>query len=178
MSAETKEAASHAAEIAYQFTAQAADFAAAAELHNEAALAALVAAATPTSPDISLDVACGPGSIVMAFARTLKQAHGFDATQAMLDQARALAERENAENVTWHSGNAEALPFADGVFDFRLKQRGGTETTLIVFFLAVHSPRAPVLPPPPRPPSSSHEAAARVRGPRALAAHRARGGLW
>ncbi len=117
MSAETKEAATHAAEIAYQFTAQAADFAAAVELHNKAELAALVAAAAPRSSDISLDVACGPGSIVMAFARTVKQAHGFDATPAMLDQARALADREKATNIVWHSGNAEALPFADGMFD-------------------------------------------------------------
>jgi ubiquinone/menaquinone biosynthesis C-methylase UbiE len=72
MSAETKQAASHAAEIAYQFTAQAADFAAAAELHNEAALNALVAVASPKPSDISLDVACGPGSIVMAFARFIQ----------------------------------------------------------------------------------------------------------
>ena len=43
-------------------------FAAAAALHTEQALELLVNAAHPEPSDVSLDVACGPGSVVTAFA--------------------------------------------------------------------------------------------------------------
>ena len=117
MPSTTEQTAQHAADIAYQFTAQAAAFAAAPELHNEAALTALVTAAKAGPAHTSLDVACGPGTVACAFARHVKHATGFDATPAMLDQARALAARENLTNVDWHHGDAEALPFADASFD-------------------------------------------------------------
>jgi SAM-dependent methyltransferase len=107
----------HAASIADQFTRQAAEFAAAPALHNQAALDLLVEAARPRASDVSLDVACGPGSVVVAFARQVRQAVGLDATAAMLEQARRLAARADAGNVVWHRGDIYALPFADGSFD-------------------------------------------------------------
>jgi SAM-dependent methyltransferase len=109
--------AAHAATIVDQFTRQAADFAAAPALHNQAALDLLVDAAHPQATDVSLDVACGPGSVVVAFARRARQAAGLDATEAMLEEARKLAARSEVTNVAWHRGNAYALPFADGAFD-------------------------------------------------------------
>src|SRR5262249_43389250 len=60
-------ASAHAATIADQFTRQAAQFAASPVHHNQAALDLLVGAARPHSDDVSLDVACGPGSVVCAF---------------------------------------------------------------------------------------------------------------
>src|SRR5262245_2529312 len=110
-------ASSHAAIIADQFTRQASDFAAAPALHNQAALDLLVEAARPLASDVSLDVACGPGSVVVAFARRVRQAVGLDATEAMLEEARKLAARSGVGNLAWHRGDAYALPFADGAFD-------------------------------------------------------------
>jgi SAM-dependent methyltransferase len=107
----------HDATVIDQFTRQAADFAAAPALHKQAALDLLVEAARPRATDVSLDVACGPGSVVVAFARRVRQAVGIDATEAMLDEARKLATRSNAANVAWHGGDAYALPFADAAFD-------------------------------------------------------------
>jgi len=109
--------AAHAATIVDQFTRQAPGFAAAPALHNQAALDLLVEAARPLDTDVSLDVACGPGSVVVAFAARVRQAVGLDATEAMLEEARGLAARAGVGNVAWHRGDAYALPFADGAFD-------------------------------------------------------------
>jgi ubiquinone/menaquinone biosynthesis C-methylase UbiE len=110
-------AAAHDAAIADQFSRQAAQFAAAPALHNQAALDLLVGAAGPRPEDVSLDVACGPGSVVVAFAHRLRRATGLDATEAMLEQARQLAARSGAENVEWHRGDVYTLPFARATFD-------------------------------------------------------------
>ncbi|OJU56938.1 MAG: hypothetical protein BGO00_03375 [Alphaproteobacteria bacterium 62-8] len=107
----------HAAQIADQFTRQAADFARSPALHNDEALKRLVDAARPRAGDVSLDVACGPGTVVMAFAARIAHATGIDATAAMLDEARRIAGERKVSNVTWHQGDVYALPFADGSFD-------------------------------------------------------------
>jgi ubiquinone/menaquinone biosynthesis C-methylase UbiE len=107
----------HDAAITDQFTRQAAQFAASAVHHDQAALDLLVKSARPRPEDVSLDVACGPGSVVAAFALRVRRAEGLDATEAMLEEARKLAARERLRNVTWHRGSVYALPFADGAFD-------------------------------------------------------------
>src|SRR5262245_64685702 len=107
----------HDAAVADQFTRQAAQFAASAVHHNRATLDLLVDAARPRPEDVSLDVACGPGSVVAAFARRVRTAEGLDATEAMLDEARKLSSREGLRNVTWHHGDLYALPFAAEAFD-------------------------------------------------------------
>lgn len=107
----------HAARIADQFTRQSALFAAAPALHAKAALDLLVEAARPRPADVTLDVACGPGSVVLAFARRVAHAAGLDATAAMLEEARKAAGRAGVANVAWHLGDACALPFADAAFD-------------------------------------------------------------
>jgi ubiquinone/menaquinone biosynthesis C-methylase UbiE len=110
-------AASHDAAIADQFTRQAAQFAASAVLHDQAALDLLVEAGAPRPGDVSLDVACGPGSVVAAFAQRVCRAEGLDATEAMLGEARKLAESKGLRNVTWHQGDVCALPFTGAAFD-------------------------------------------------------------
>ena len=107
----------HDATIADQFTRQAVQFAASPTHHNQAALDLLVEAARPRPEDVSLDVACGPGSVVAAFARRVRRAEGLDATQAMLEEARKLAARSGLGNVAWHRGDIYALPFGEGAFD-------------------------------------------------------------
>ena len=107
----------HAATIEDQFTRQAEDFARSPALHNDAVLALMVEAAQPGASEQSLDVACGPGTVVAAFAPHVRRAVGLDATPAMLDQARALAARQNLANVEWHRGDVYALPFAEASHD-------------------------------------------------------------
>lgn len=113
----TSAASMHAASIDDQFTRQAELFAAAPALHDKAALDLLVDAARPRASDVSLDVASGPGSVVRAFAPRVAHATGLDATEAMLDQARAAAAKAGIANVAWHQGDVYALPFADASFD-------------------------------------------------------------
>ena len=108
---------SHRSLIRDQFTRQAELFARAPALHDKGALDALVQAARPTPGDASLDVACGPGTVVAAFAGEVRHATGLDATEAMLDQARELAASRGLANVDWRQGDVYALPFDDGGFD-------------------------------------------------------------
>jgi len=107
----------HAAAIADQFTRQAALFATAPALHDKAALDLLVDATRPLATDAALDVACGPGSVVLAFAGRVRRAVGLDATEAMLEEARQAVAKSGAQNVEWRLGDVYALPFADGSFD-------------------------------------------------------------
>lgn len=100
-----------------QFSRQAEAFARSPELHDGAQLALLIDAAQPQPGDSALDVACGPGTVVAAFAPRVRRAVGVDATEAMLDQARALTRQKNLSNVEWRTGDAYRLPFADGSFD-------------------------------------------------------------
>ena len=117
LSSDASAAQVHAAAIDDQFTRQAERFAQAPELHNDAVLSLLVEAAAPEAGDELLDVACGPGSVVAAFAPFVRRAIGLDATEAMLDEARALAKAKGLRNVEWRRGNVYALPFGDGAFD-------------------------------------------------------------
>jgi ubiquinone/menaquinone biosynthesis C-methylase UbiE len=117
MTTSTSAAAAHAATVVDQFTRQAEQFAASPVHHNQVALDLLVDAAVPRPSDVSLDVACGPGSVVVTFAARVRQAAGLDATAAMLEEARKLATAKGLGNVAWHQGDAYALPFADAAFD-------------------------------------------------------------
>ena len=63
-----------------------------------------------------LDVACGPGIVVCAFARVVKHATGLDLTPAMLDRARTLQGEKGLGNITWQLGQAMPLPYPDASF--------------------------------------------------------------
>jgi ubiquinone/menaquinone biosynthesis C-methylase UbiE len=91
----------HETAIADQFTRQAPQFAASHVHHNQAALDLLVESASPRPEDRALDVACGPGSVVAAFARRVRCAQGL----------------EGLRNVAWHRGDLYTLPFPTGTFD-------------------------------------------------------------
>ena len=66
---------------------------------------------------VALDVACGPGTFTRAFAQRVKLIHGIDLTAAMLDLARAAAEKEGLRNCVFERGDAAALPYEDARFD-------------------------------------------------------------
>jgi len=105
---------SHRDRIVDQFTRQAVPFSNAPGIKDERALALLVEASGAGSEDAVLDVACGPGLVVAAFARVAARATGIDVTPAMLDRAREVT--AGLTNVTFESGDVYALPFVDGAF--------------------------------------------------------------
>jgi ubiquinone/menaquinone biosynthesis C-methylase UbiE len=78
------------------------------------ALARLVSA-KPT--DRVVDLACGPGTLALQFARQARWVCGVDLTPAMLDRARRTARTENLGNVAFAIGDAQSLPIATGSLD-------------------------------------------------------------
>jgi ubiquinone/menaquinone biosynthesis C-methylase UbiE len=108
--------ASHRDRILDQFTRQAAPFAAAAAIRNEEALNRIVQWAEAGPDDTILDVACGPGLLVCAFARVVKHATGLDMTPAMLAQALKTQQEMSLQNVSWQSGDVYSLPFPQAQF--------------------------------------------------------------
>ena len=106
----------HSELILDQFTRQAVPFATAPSIKDEAALKLVVELSGAGPEDTSLDVACGPGLIVVAFARVVKHATGIDITPAMLERARTYAAEQGVTNVTWQQGDVLPLPYPDGSF--------------------------------------------------------------
>lgn len=116
----------HSSLILDQFTRQATPFSTASAITDAGALRMIVDAAEPGPDDTMLDVACGGGIVVCAFAPHLRQATGIDMTPAMLDRARRLAAEKGIANVTWQQGDVGSLPWPDGFF------------TIVVSRFAVH----------------------------------------
>ena len=107
----------HQERILDQFTRQATPFSTANTITDANALRMIVEAAEAGSGDTVLDVACGGGIIVCAFAPVVKHATGIDMTPAMLDRARQHAAEKGVANVSWDQGDVGSLPYADGAFD-------------------------------------------------------------
>jgi ubiquinone/menaquinone biosynthesis C-methylase UbiE len=107
----------HLDSIRRQFTRQADAYARMRQATDERGLSGLVGLSGVRPEHRVLDVACGPGFLTMAFARQCSAAIGLDATDAFLERAREVAARAGVANVEFRSGDAEALPFADGFFD-------------------------------------------------------------
>ena len=106
----------HSDLIRDQFTRQATPFSTAAPIASDAALKMIIDAARPRPSDTLLDVACGGGIVVCAFAPHLRHATGIDVTPAMLERARVLAAEKGLANIAWQEGAVERLPYADGAF--------------------------------------------------------------
>jgi SAM-dependent methyltransferase len=108
---------SHDDLIRDQFTRQAEPFSSAPPISDEYALAKVVAAGQPAPNDDVLDLACGGGLIVCAFAPHVRHATGIDLTPAMLERARALAAEKQLKNVTWQQGDVRSVPWPDASFN-------------------------------------------------------------
>jgi ubiquinone/menaquinone biosynthesis C-methylase UbiE len=106
----------HEGLILDQFTRQATVFSTAPSITDERALQMIVEAAEAGPDDTVLDVACGPGLVVCAFARHVREATGIDVTPAMLERARKLAAEKGLSNVSWRQGDVYSLPYAEGSF--------------------------------------------------------------
>ncbi|MGC2413970.1 MAG: methyltransferase domain-containing protein [Stellaceae bacterium] len=108
--------AAHNSLIRDQFTRQATPFSTAAPIADAGALAMIVDSADAGPDDSVLDVACGGGIVVCAFAPHVSHATGIDMTPAMLERARHLAAEKGIVNVTWREGDVAPLPYPDGAF--------------------------------------------------------------
>ena len=106
----------HREAILDQFTRQAVPFATSPHIRDEQALRLVVESTGAGPDDTVLDVACGPGLVVCAFARTVRHATGIDLTPAMLERARKLQEECSLTNVTWKLGDVLPLPYPDDSF--------------------------------------------------------------
>jgi ubiquinone/menaquinone biosynthesis C-methylase UbiE len=91
-------------------------FATAPSIRDETALALIIDFSGAGPDDTVLDVACGPGLVVCAFARVARHATGIDLTPAMLDRARAHAAGLGLTNVTWRQGDVLPLPWPAASF--------------------------------------------------------------
>ncbi len=108
--------------IVDQFTRQAAAFAGAPAIRDEEALRRVVAHTGAGAEDTVLDVACGPGIVACAFARSVRQVTAIDLTPAMIDQARSLARERGLHNIDWRVGDVVPLPYPDQSFSIVLSR--------------------------------------------------------
>ncbi|HEX5435346.1 MAG TPA: methyltransferase domain-containing protein [Candidatus Angelobacter sp.] len=107
---------SHNSRILDQFTRQAVPFSQSPSVSNQKALESIVISAGASPEDTVLDVACGPGLLVCAFARGVRHATGIDLTPAMLEQARKLQQEQGLTNVSWQQGDVTQLPYPNAHF--------------------------------------------------------------
>lgn len=67
--------------------------------------------------DSVVDLACGPGTLSLRFARRAGWICGLDLTPAMLGRARETALADGLKNLVFAIGDAQSLPFGDGSVD-------------------------------------------------------------
>jgi ubiquinone/menaquinone biosynthesis C-methylase UbiE len=107
----------HLKRVADEFGRQAETFDKWAENADHDVAARFQAALGGAAGGALLDVACGPGVVTAAVAPQAASVVAFDATEPMLDKARARCAKAGLRNVTFRQGDAEHLPFADAQFD-------------------------------------------------------------
>jgi len=74
--------------------------------------------------DRVVDLACGPGTLALQFARRVRWVYGMDLTPAMLARARSTAQTDGLHNLVFTLGDAQSLPYADGSFDISVTSYG------------------------------------------------------
>ena len=107
---------SHRDMILDQFSRQAVPFSTSPGIKDEQALRLIVEFSGAGPEDTVLDVACGGGIVVCAFARVVRHATGIDLTPAMIERARSLQAEQGLSNVSWKQGDVLPLPWPDGAF--------------------------------------------------------------
>ncbi len=73
----------------------------------------LLRLAAPRGEELALDLACGPGTFLRAFAPRVRFIVGVDLTAAMLAEAKHAVMRAALDNAAFACANGYALPFAD-----------------------------------------------------------------
>jgi ubiquinone/menaquinone biosynthesis C-methylase UbiE len=107
----------HENRVRDEFTRQAATFSASAAITDAALTQVFIDALGEAAHGSVLDVACGPGILSAAIAKTARRVVAFDLTRKGRTKAKQPCPDAGLGNVTFREGNAAELPFADGDFD-------------------------------------------------------------
>jgi ubiquinone/menaquinone biosynthesis C-methylase UbiE len=104
----------HEKQVVEQFSKQAVPFA---SLPGHlSAMELLIELSEARATDRVLDVACGPGLVVCAFAPQVQSVEGVDITSAMIEQAEARQKKTGLSNVSWRIGTVDPLPYENESF--------------------------------------------------------------
>ena len=93
------------------------DYAVASRVREAERLAEMVRAG---AGDRVADLATGPGTLALRFARHVKQVCALDLTPAILQRARNSAAGEKLTNIDFLIGDAQALPFSECTLDIAI----------------------------------------------------------
>jgi len=107
---------SHASMILDQFTRQAVPFSKSGPMSDAASLQMLVDLSGAGPASTVLDVACGPGLVVSAFAKSAKQVAGIDLVPAMIQRAQVICREQGLSNVRFDVGDVTRLPYPDATY--------------------------------------------------------------
>jgi ubiquinone/menaquinone biosynthesis C-methylase UbiE len=107
----------HQATVQKQFTKTAEAFSKFAVRDTPDILAEKVRFLKPQPEIVVLDVACGPGALVLALASEVRFAYGMDLTSEMLRKARGFQAEKQISNAAFSCGEGERIPCADASFD-------------------------------------------------------------
>jgi len=80
-------------------------------------LASFARFVAPSRMAQTLDVGCGPGSLVRRLAREVAFAHGCDADHGMIEQAQKLSDEAGLHNAEFRLGALPDLPYQPDRFD-------------------------------------------------------------
>jgi ubiquinone/menaquinone biosynthesis C-methylase UbiE len=107
----------HQATVQKQFTSTAEAFSKFAVRDTPDVIDEKVRFLKPQPEMVFLDVACGPGTLVLAMAPVLQYAFGMDLTGEMLRMARQFQAEKQFANAAFICGEGEKIPYADATFD-------------------------------------------------------------
>ena len=102
----------HTEAIQKQFTKTAEAFSTLAVRDTPEVVGEKIAFIKPELTDVALDVACGPGALVLALAPRVRWARGVDLTEEMVRRARRTQLERSIPNASFDLGEAEHLPYA------------------------------------------------------------------
>ena len=100
-----------------EFTRQAETFSVSSAITDAALTQRFIDALGEAASGSVLDVACGPGILSAAIAKSAREVVAFDLTPEMLKKAAQRCATAAVTNVSFREGNATELPFPDGAFD-------------------------------------------------------------
>jgi len=107
----------HETRVRDEFTRQAETFSASSAITDSALTQRFVDALGEAAQGSVLDVACGPGILSAAIAKSARDVVAFDLTPEMLKKARQRCGEAGLANVSFREGNAAELPFAAAAFE-------------------------------------------------------------
>ena len=107
----------HENRVRDEFTRQAETFSSSSAITDAALTQRFITALGEAIKGSVLDVACGPGILSAAIAKTAREVVAFDLTPGMLKKAAQRCDEAGVDNVSFREGNASELPFADAAFD-------------------------------------------------------------